>query len=55
MKKGQKRLGFHFEMTEEESNMIKTLRDRYAVNISKMFKNHLRQYYNDTVKEKHEN
>lgn len=49
MKRGQKRLGFHFEMTEEESNMIKVLRDKYAVNISKLFKNHLRKYYNEIV------
>jgi hypothetical protein len=52
MKKNQRRIGFHFELNEEEENMIKILRDRYAINMSKFLKNCIRDKYNEIEKPK---
>lgn len=48
MKKNVRRIGFHFELTEEEEKMIEVLRDRLAINMSKFLKNCIRDKYNET-------
>lgn len=52
MKKNQRRIGFHFELTEEEESMIKVLRNRHALNMSKFLKNCIRDKYNEVEKPK---
>lgn len=45
MKKINKRYRYDLVMNEEEHRTLEVLREKYAINISKCFKNFLQQYY----------
>ena len=40
------KFGFHVYTTQEENLMIKELMNKHSVNVSGLFKNFLRDYYN---------
>ena len=39
------RIGFYIELNEEEKKMVDLLKSKYAINISQMIKNHLRETF----------
>jgi hypothetical protein len=46
------KFSLNIKVTEEENDIIKTLRDKYAVNISKLLKNYLRTTLDEFEKKK---
>jgi|GEM_PF-3939667 len=46
---------FNIRLNEEEFEMIKQLKDDFAVNISQAFKNFLKKHLEHLMKEKNEN
>lgn len=43
--KTKTRIGFYIELSKEEKDMVDLLKTKYAINITQMIKNHLRDTF----------
>ena len=43
--KTKTRIGFYIELNKEEKEMVDLLKTKYAINITQMIKNHLRETF----------
>jgi len=51
-KRKNKKQGFYLGLSEEELVMIRTMKEKYAVNITQLLKNYIRLYHKELESKK---